>query len=160
MRGECNDVLRKIDASRSSLDLPRDRSGGNYPRHQRFQCPGFGLLQRLKKSTTSSRVLQAGEYLFVAMDYDPTSLAELNPMAEAILKHAFSRNEKVVIVTLAQFGPGMVEEITARLAKEYNKVRGVDYVFLGYRPYPAITILAMGVDFRSSFPGRLLWNAA
>ncbi len=96
--------------------------------------------------------LKEGEYLFLAMDYDPTSLAELSPMAEAILKHAFSRNEKVIIVTLAQFGPGMVEEITSRLAQQYNKVRGVDYAFLGYRPYPAITILAMGVDFRSPFP--------
>ncbi len=96
--------------------------------------------------------IQAGEYLFVAIDYDPSSLAELNPMAEAILKHAFSRNEKVVIVTLAQFGPGMVEEISSRIAAEYKKVRNVDYAFLGYRPYPAITILAMGVDFRVPFP--------
>lgn len=96
--------------------------------------------------------IKAGEYLFLAIDYDPTSLAELNPMAEAIIKHAFSRNEKLVIVTLAQFGPGMVESIINRLAGEYNKVRGVDYTFLGYRPYPAITILAMGVDFRVPFP--------
>jgi hypothetical protein len=96
--------------------------------------------------------IKEGEYLFLAMDYDPTSLAELNPMAEAIIKHAFSRNEKLVIVTLAQFGPGMVEGIINRLAAEYNKVRGVDYTFLGYRPYPAITILAMGVDFRVPFP--------
>jgi len=96
--------------------------------------------------------IKPGEYLFVAMDYDPTTLAELNPMAEAILKHAFSRNEKIVIVTLAQFGPGMVEQITNGLAKEFNKTRGVDYAFLGYRPYPAITILAMGVDFRVPFP--------
>jgi hypothetical protein len=96
--------------------------------------------------------IKPGEYLFVAMDYDPTSLAELNPMAIAILEHAFMRNEKVIIVTLAQFGPGMVEQITSQLAKEYNKVKGVDYAFLGYRPYPAIVILAMGVDFRSPFP--------
>jgi hypothetical protein len=96
--------------------------------------------------------IQPGEYLFLAMDYDPTSLAELNPMAEAILKHAFARNEKVVIVTLAQFGPGMVEGITNRLAKEMGKTRNIDYAFLGYRPYPAITILAMGVDFRVPFP--------
>lgn len=96
--------------------------------------------------------IKDGEYLFLAIDYDPTSLAELNPMAEAIIKHAFSRNEKLVIVTLAQFGPGMVEGIINRLAGEYHKVRGVDYTFLGYRPYPAITILAMGVDFRVPFP--------
>jgi hypothetical protein len=96
--------------------------------------------------------IQPGEYLFISVDYDPTSLAELNPMAEAIIKHAFQRNEKLIFVTLAQFGPGMVEEITSRLARDYNKVRGVDYAFLGYRPYPSITILAMGVDFRVPFP--------
>jgi hypothetical protein len=92
------------------------------------------------------------EYLFLAMDYDPSSMAELNPMAEAILQHAFSKDRKVVIVTLAQFGPGMVEEITTRLAAEYNRKLGVDYSFLGYRPYPAITIMLMGTDFRVPFP--------
>jgi len=106
----------------------------------------------VRKVYTFVNNIKEGEYLFLAMDYDPTSLAELNPMAEAIIKHAFSRNEKLVIVTLAQFGPGMVEGIINRLAEEYHKVRGVDYTFLGYRPYPAITILAMGVDFRVPFP--------
>jgi len=96
--------------------------------------------------------LGPNDYLFVAMDYDPSSLAELNPMAEAILKHAFLNDRKVVIVTLSQFGPGMVEEITTRLAGEYNRIRGEDYVFLGYRPYPAITIMLMGTDFRVPFP--------
>jgi hypothetical protein len=92
------------------------------------------------------------ELLFLAMDYDPSSMAELNPMAEAILKHAFSKNCRVIIVTLAQFGPGMVEEITSRLAQEYNRQLGIDYAFLGYRPYPAITIMLMGTDFRVPFP--------
>lgn len=96
--------------------------------------------------------LKPGDYIFVAVDYDPSSLAELNPMTEAIINQAFAKNLKVVIVTLAQFGPGMVEEITSRLAADHHKVRGVDYAFLGYRPYPAITILAMGVDFRVPFP--------
>lgn len=96
--------------------------------------------------------LGPNDYLFVAMDYDPSSMAELNPMAEAVLKHAFMRDRKVVIVTLAQFGPGMVEGITQRLAAEYNREYGVDYAFLGYRPYPAITIMLMGTDFRVPFP--------
>jgi len=96
--------------------------------------------------------LGPNDILFISMDYDPSSMAELNPMAEAVLKHAFSRDRKVIIVTLAQFGPGMVEEITTRLAAEYNREYGVDYAFLGYRPYPAITIMLMGTDFRVPFP--------
>jgi hypothetical protein len=46
----------------------------------------------------------------------------------------------------------MAEELISRVAKEENKQRNVDYTFLGYKPYPAITILAMGTDFRVPFP--------
>jgi hypothetical protein len=116
-----------------------------------FQVP-VSVSPEVKKVYNFVDTMKPGDYIFIAMDYDPTSLAELNPMAEAMLKHAFSKDLKVVIVTLAQFGPGMVEQVTSRLAGQYHKVRGTDYCFLGYRPYPAITILAMGVDFRVPFP--------
>lgn len=96
--------------------------------------------------------MQAGEYLFVCVDYDPSSMAELNPMAVAIVNQAFVKDIKIIFVTLSQFGPGLVEQITSELAANHNKVNGVDYAFLGYRPYPAIVILAMGVDFRVPFP--------
>lgn len=96
--------------------------------------------------------MKAGEYLFVCVDYDPSSMAELNPMTVAIVNQAFTKDIKIVFVTLSQFGPGLVEQITSELAGKHNKIRGQDYVFLGYRPYPAIVILAMGVDFRVPFP--------
>lgn len=96
--------------------------------------------------------LKPGEYVFVCVDYDPTSMAELNPMTIAIVNQAFAGDLKVIFVTLSQFGPGMVEQITSELAEKHHKTRGQDYVFLGYRPYPAITIMALGVDFRVPFP--------
>jgi hypothetical protein len=116
-----------------------------------FKVP-VAVSPEVKKIYDFVENIKPGEYLFVSMDYDPTSQAELNPMAQAILRHAFSRNEKVIIVTLAQFGPGMVQQVTRQLADEMHKVYGVDYCFLGYRPYPAITILYMGIDFRRPFP--------
>jgi len=96
--------------------------------------------------------LQAGDYVFICVDYDPSSMAELNPMAVAIVNQAFVKDLKAIFVTLSQFGPGLVEQITSQLAANHNKINGVDYAFLGYRPYPAITILAMGVDFSVPFP--------
>jgi len=45
-----------------------------------------------------------------------------------------------------------VEQVIAEVAKEYGKVNGVDYVYMGYKPYPGITILAMGQNFRIPFP--------
>jgi len=96
--------------------------------------------------------MKPGEHLFICVDYDPSSMAELNPMTTAIVNQAFAKDIKIIFVTLSQFGPGLVEQITSSLAAAHNKVRGEDYAFLGYRPYPAITILAMGVDFRVPFP--------
>ena len=116
-----------------------------------FTAP-VSVTPEVKKISDFVEGLGPNDYLFLAMDYDPSSMAELNPMAEAVLKHAFTKDRKVIIVTLAQFGPGMVEEITTRLANEFSRVRGEDYAFLGYRPYPAITIMLMGTDFRVPFP--------
>lgn len=95
---------------------------------------------------------KTGEYIFISVDYDPASMAELHPMATAIINQAFEKGIKIVFVTLSQFGAGMVEQLTNELAANHNKVVGEDYVFLGYRPYPAITIMAMAVDFRVPFP--------
>ena len=86
------------------------------------------------------------------MDYDPSTLAELRPMSEAVLGQAWDRSAHLVVTCLTQFGPAMVQETLEKIAKERGKKYGTDYVFLGYKPYPAITILAMGTDFRVPFP--------
>jgi len=93
-----------------------------------------------------------GERVFVAFDYDPSQMAELHPMAEVIVRQIFRQNGKVISSALSQFGPSMVDELLTRIAKEMGKTYGVDYVFLGYKPYPALTILAMGTNFRVPYP--------
>jgi hypothetical protein len=111
-----------------------------------------GISSEVRDVWNYVEALEPGDNLFVAIDYDPSSLAELNPMAEAILDQAFKRDANVVVTALSQFGPQMAEEIIARVAQANNKQRNIDYAFLGYKPYPAITILAMGTDFRVPFP--------
>jgi len=96
--------------------------------------------------------LQPGDVIQLGIDYDPSTLAELHPMAESILNQAFEKNLKVIVTTLSQFGPAMADELITRVAAEQGKQEGVDYTFLGYKPYPAITILAMGSDYRVPFP--------
>ena len=96
--------------------------------------------------------LTPGEVLMIAVDYDPASLAELHPMSYAITRQCFSKDVKLLLCCLHQNGPGMVEQVIAQVAEEYGKVNGVDYVYLGYKPYPSISILAMGQNFRIPFP--------
>ena len=96
--------------------------------------------------------LQPGDVILVAIDYDPSTLAELKPMTDSILGQAWERGARIVLTSLSQFAPAMAQGIIEKAAREHGKTNGVDYVFLGYKPYPAITILAMGTDFRVPFP--------
>lgn len=96
--------------------------------------------------------LQAGDVLFLAIDYDPMAMAELHPVARAILKQCFKKDVKVIISALSQNGPGMAEQLISQTGREYNKVNGVDYVYLGYKPFPAIVIMGMSQNFKLFFP--------
>lgn len=96
--------------------------------------------------------LVPGEVLMIGVDYAPEVMAELHPMSYAITRQCFSKDVKLLLCCLHQNGPGMVEQVIAQVAEEYGKVNGTDYVYLGYKPYPGITILAMGQNFRIPFP--------
>jgi hypothetical protein len=107
-----------------------------------------------------------GEIVFVAIDYDPNNQAELHPMTYALMEHAFRRKLRVLFTALSQNGPGMADQAirditdSMSLDRTYNGVEfkgrqivnGIDYTFLGYKPYYAIIILSMGQNFRISFP--------
>jgi hypothetical protein len=110
--------------------------------------------------------LPEGDIVFVAVDYDPNSLAELHPMTYTIVEHAWRKKLRIIFTALSQNGPGMVDQairdLTDSLAQpaEYNGVQypgreivnGVDYTFLGYKPYYALVIAGMGQDFSLPFP--------
>lgn len=110
--------------------------------------------------------LEKDEIVMIAIDYDPNNLAELHPMTYAIIEHCWRKEVKVIITSLSQNGPGMadqaIRDITDSLSHDavYNGVtykgreivNGIDYTFLGYKPYYALVILGMGQNFRLPFP--------
>lgn len=102
--------------------------------------------------------LRAGDAVHLAIDYDPSTLAELHPMTLSILKQCFEKKIKVVVTALHQNGPAMaaaaLDTAAARHAARSGEQmkNGVNYVFLGYKPYPALIILGMGQNYRIPFP--------
>jgi hypothetical protein len=102
--------------------------------------------------------LEEGDVILLAMDYDPSTLAELHPMTYTVLKQCFEKKVKVLVTALHQNGPGMADQAIRetielhRLNTGEEIVYGTDLVFLGYKPYPAIVINSMGQDFHISFP--------
>jgi hypothetical protein len=96
--------------------------------------------------------LPPGTVVMIPCEYDPATMAELRPMAHAIFRHCFSKNLKILSTSLQIEGVTLVKDDLELIASEYGKKYGVDYVYLGYKPYPSIVILNMGENFRKPFP--------
>jgi hypothetical protein len=102
--------------------------------------------------------LKPGDHILLSLDYDPGSMPELHPVAYAMLEQCFVKKLKVITLTLSTTGAQMVEEAikdvadSCRIYHGFTPQRGIDYVFLGYKPYPGLIILGMGMNFRIPFP--------
>ena len=143
----------------------------------KFPVP-VSVTDEVKNIYDRVEALNPGDKILIAFDYDPNALAELHPMSYAIIEHCQRRKVQVIGVTLSQYGAGMAENIMKTAAatypdkierfRDYNSKQdhnryknvtykkdweyGIDYCFLGYKPYPALVILGMGQNFRLYFP--------
>ncbi|GAI66651.1 unnamed protein product, partial [marine sediment metagenome] len=96
--------------------------------------------------------LEQGEVVLVSFDHEASSLPEIKPMAQAILRHCFSKNLKVISFALLAEGTAIGDEILRNVANEYDRKYGKDYVFLGFRPQYTAAILGLGEDLHRVFP--------
>lgn len=101
--------------------------------------------------------LPPGSKVLMAFDYDPPSAPELQPMADAAVKYAFSKDWKVIIMGLWPQGP-LQADISVERAMQVpelaakNLQYGVDYVNLGFQSGNEFVIKRMGTDFKEAFP--------
>lgn len=91
--------------------------------------------------------------VMISFDYDPSTQTELQPMAEAMLEHAWKRNQKVIAVALWPQGVQMAEQSFSKALTYYpDKKYGIDYVNLGYKVAGMVSIQAMGKSMQEVFP--------
>lgn len=96
--------------------------------------------------------LQEGDVIMFSFDYEPDTMAELDPMSIAVWKHVFRKNVKIVALTMYAGGTGIAERIMNEAAEPYDKVYGEDYIFLGYNPDWSGTMLRLGESIKATFP--------
>lgn len=91
--------------------------------------------------------------VMLVFDYYPSTMAETEPMAVAAARHFFRKDCKVITLSnIPLGGPSMAENVTRRIAREYNKEYGIDFVNLGYK-YGYVSVLkGMGLSIESIFP--------
>ncbi|UCF70499.1 MAG: hypothetical protein JSW49_09930 [candidate division WOR-3 bacterium] len=90
--------------------------------------------------------------LIIDFDYEPQTAPELDPMSFAILRHAFHRRIKLLVLSLYVQPLGLAQNALTQVVEEFNSaaqtsedsiIYGRDYVFLGWVPPPIIPILGM-----------------
>jgi hypothetical protein len=91
--------------------------------------------------------------VMLVFDYYPSTMAECEPMTIAGARHLFQKDCKIITLSnIPLGGPSMAENVTRRIAQEYDKEYGVDFVNLGYK-YGYVSVLkGMGVSIESIFP--------
>jgi hypothetical protein len=122
------------------------------PLLQPFALPGIAVSPEVKGLYKKIDSMPPGSTLLLSFDFDPASKPELYPMAVCILRHAFSRDIKVVAMGLWLPGTGIAEEIMGRMAREAGKTKWEDYVYLGWAPGTFNVIIGLGQDLYKTFP--------
>jgi len=97
--------------------------------------------------------LQPGDVVYLAVDYDPGSKPELEPMLYACLEHILRKDLKIVAATLWPAGPPLLEASLNDMARDkFHRTYGTDYVNLGFKEGKENTMNLLGKSFREVFP--------
>ena len=96
--------------------------------------------------------LPEGSTLIVSFDHEASSLPEIRPIGEAVLRHAFKKKHRLIGVALLAEGTAIGYRLMQNIAAEYGLVYGRDYVYLGFKPQYIAAILSMGESLPATFP--------
>jgi len=102
------------------------------------------ITRPVKKVYDKIESLPEGSVVLMSIDYDPGSEAELYPATEALLEHCFRKNLRVYMMGLWPAGISLGNLAFERVAPNYDKQYGIDYVNVGYRPGGPVMLLSLG----------------
>ena len=94
-----------------------------------------------------------GATIMIPFEIWPSTLPETEPVARAAVRHAFTRNFKVVSLSnIGAGGPSIAERVLREEGAAFGKMYGVDYVNLGYKANYLAVLTGMGTSIRSIYP--------
>jgi len=103
------------------------------------------------------RSLPPGSTVFLAVDYGPSSMAEILPMHAAAVEDLLRRDVRIVAASVWETGPPLTDtvfaEVVDRLAEEgVRKEYGVDFINLGFKSGVDVAIAKIGSSIREAYP--------
>ena len=96
--------------------------------------------------------LPEGSNVLVSFDYDPSTMPELQPMAEAVVLHLFKKNANVVGMALWPQGASLGQDAMSNMADSLGKKQYEDWCNLGYKTGGGVMIVRLGSSMSAVFP--------
>lgn len=96
--------------------------------------------------------IPSGAVVMVSFDHEASTIAEVRPLATVLARHLFSRDIKIIGLSLFAEGTAIGNQVLSLVAEEFGKEYGRDWVFLGFRPQFQAAILGMGENIADVFP--------
>jgi hypothetical protein len=100
--------------------------------------------------------LSPGDAILVSFDCEASSWPEIGPVAEALVRHAFERDVRIIGISFLSEGTLLGYELLSRLAARAGKEYGSHWAYLGFRPQYVAAILGMGESIQREFPRDFL----
>ena len=119
------------------------------------------VMSPVEKCFNAVDTIHADKALILDFEYTPQDMPELEPMALAILRHAFTKRIKVLALCLYVQQLGLAQSALDQISAEFNRragsnadsiLYGRDYVFLGWQPPPLTPMLGMGESIVRVYP--------
>jgi hypothetical protein len=97
--------------------------------------------------------LPSNSVVLLAFDYDPSTAAEMDRLAEPVLWHLMDRKVRLMAVSLLPTGPAVAGNLLDRVAGKHGGYQyGQNYVNLGYIPGQAAAPNELASDLRTIVP--------
>lgn len=94
--------------------------------------------------------------LIISFDHEASSLPEISPLTNAVLRHCFQQGHRLIGLALLAEGTGIGYQAMKQTATEFGREYGKEYVFLGFKPQQTAAILGMGESIKGTWPSDYL----
>lgn len=106
----------------------------------------------VQKFYDAIEALPPGSMVLVSSEYDPSTMPEVYPMNQALARHCFAKDLKIIGMGLWPQGIPLNQASMEQAAEEYGKEYGVDYVNLGYKAGGIVVISSAAENIPKTFP--------
>ena len=107
--------------------------------------------ETVKFDKALERAIESPKPIMIGIDFGPQTMAELEPIALAVMHKVFHSRKKAIFFTLYPESAALIRRYLTSMSELYDIEYGKDYAFLGYASAFTVAIYTMGTSIEDFF---------